>query len=34
MRNGLSDLRDVGGVDMAEIDVARIDLKVAGIKAA
>ena len=34
MINGLSGLRDVGGVGMAEIDVAGIDLKVADIGAA
>ena len=34
MINGLSGLRDVGGVGMAEIDVAGIDLEVADIGAA
>ena len=34
MINGLSGLRDVGGVGMAEIDVAGIDLEVAEIGAA
>ena len=34
MINGLSSLRDVGGVGMAEIDVAGIDLEVADIGAA
>ena len=33
MINGLSGLRDVGGVGMAEIDVAGIDLEVADIGA-
>ena len=34
MINGLSGLRDVGDVGMAEIDVAGIDLEVADIGAA
>ena len=34
MINGLTGLRDVGGVGMAEIDVAGIDLEVADIGAA
>ena len=34
MINGLSGLRDVGGVGMTEIDVAGIDLEVADIGAA
>ena len=34
MINGLSSLRDVSGVGMAEIDVAGIDLEVADIGAA
>ena len=34
MINGLSSLRAVGGVGVTEIDVAEIDLEVAGIRAA